>query len=87
MNLDTAAKTINIQQDLKVAELEEMICADYERTDKRWSDYPTSPYTTTFAEALIKAIVHRSSLYLALVVGCAKFHVYFIGDITFLRQS
>ena len=59
MNLDTAARTINIQQDIKVAELEELICADYEKSDKLWSDLPTSPYTTTFAEGIIHVIAHR----------------------------
>jgi len=81
MNLDTAARTINIQQDIKVAELEELICADYEKSDKLWSDLPTSPYTTTFAEGIIHVIAHRSSLYTVVCVGKNMFQVKFIGDI------
>ena len=81
MNLDTAAKTINKQQDLKVAELEEIICSDYEKNNKTWSDYPTSPYTTSFAEALIRSPVNRASLYNVRRVSNRKFQVHFIGAI------
>ena len=31
INMGTAAKTLNVQQDLKIAELEELIFDDYER--------------------------------------------------------
>ncbi|KAL7465293.1 hypothetical protein ACHAXS_005615, partial [Conticribra weissflogii] len=53
MNLDTAAKNLNAQSDLKAAEIEESIYYDYQRNVKHWSSHPTSPFTTTLAEGII----------------------------------
>jgi hypothetical protein len=36
MDMDTSAKTFNLQQDLKAAEIEEIIYYDFTHTDKRW---------------------------------------------------
>ncbi len=59
MDMDTSAKTLNIQQDLKAAEIEEMIYFDFTHTDKRWSKLPTSPYTVSLAEGLLLKMMSR----------------------------
>ena len=79
MNLDTAANTLNIQQDIKAAELEEIIGHDYLKTNKLWSNYPTSSYTTSFAEGLIHMIVKRTPLYSVKRVGLQAFQVHYLG--------
>ena len=63
MYMDMAAKTLNIQQDLKVAELAELIFGDYEGTNKCWGTYPTTPYTITLTDGQIKIINDRAVLY------------------------
>ena len=80
MNMDTAAKTLNVQQDLKAEELSELVFGDFERTHKSWSDFPTAPYTTTFGESLIKGVNDRVKLYSAIRVSESEFQVNFIGD-------
>ena len=77
MNMDTAAKTLNLQQNLKVAELEEIILQDYMKNDKMWSESPTGPYTTTFGEGTISVIKARSKFYTARRVGVNQFQVSF----------
>ena len=52
MNMDTAAKTLNLQTDVKVSEVEAMIYDDFTKTDKRWSNKPTAPYLVSFGEGL-----------------------------------
>ena len=80
MNLDTSAQTLNLQSDLKAAELEDMIYRDYHCTDKHWSDSPSSPFTTTFGEGLINAVYERRHLYHAIRVGLNSFQVTFVGS-------
>ena len=74
MDIDTSAKTLNIQQDLKAAEIEEMIYFDFTHTDKRWSKLPTSPYTVSLAEGLLLKMMSRIHLYefLSLEMGISK---------------
>ena len=43
MNLDTSSQTLNLQSDIKAAELEEMIYRDYHCTDKIFSQYTEFP--------------------------------------------
>ena len=78
--MDTAAQTLNVQQDLKAEELSELVFGDFERTHKEWSNNPTAPYTTTFGEGLIKAVTDRVKLYTAIRVSESVFQVIFIGD-------
>ncbi len=53
MDMDKFAKTLNIQQDLKAAEIEEIIYYNFTHTDKRWSQLPSSPYTVSLADGLL----------------------------------
>ena len=78
--MDTASQTVNVQQDLKAAELSELVFGDFERTHKSWSKNPTAPYTTTFGEGLIKEVTDRVKLYIAIRVSQRAFQVFFIGD-------
>ena len=78
--MDTAANTLNIQQDLKVAELDKLFFDDYRRTSKCWSDYLTTPFTTIFAEGLNKTVNDRAKLYNVQCDGEKECQVHFIGD-------
>ena len=51
--MDTSAKIIITQTDIKVAEREEIIYQEVYHTRKRWSHLPTAPYTVTKAEAIL----------------------------------
>lgn len=79
MNIDTAAKTLNVHTDIKTAQIEELICNDY-RKSKTWSNSPTSAHVTSFAEGLIKSVYDRRHLYKAVRVGERTFEVHYIGD-------
>ena len=79
MNIDTSSQAINLQQDLKAAQLHEIIFADYQKKHKNWSDLPTAPYTTSFAEDLILKIHERSILYRVKRVSMNEFQVKFCG--------
>ena len=47
MGMGTAAQSLNIQSDIKAADLEAMIYSDYTKPEKlRWSTSATAPYTT-----------------------------------------
>ena len=80
MNMDTAAKTLNVQQDLQAESLSELVFGDIERPDKSWSDNPTAPYTVTFGEGLIKSVTERVKLYIVVRIGVYEFQVHYIGD-------
>ena len=80
MNMDTAAKTLNLQSHLKAAELEQMIYRDFSKPNKSWSNLPTAPHTVKFAEELIKVVEERSALYTAERVGERAFQVRFTGS-------
>ena len=79
MNLDTAAKTINIQQDLKAAELKKLVYADNIKRIKLWSSLPMAPYTTTIGEELMKHVHERSYLYSSKRIGSNTFQITCIG--------
>jgi hypothetical protein len=59
MNLDSFAKTMNIQSSIKVQECEEIIFQDATQTHKKWSDLPTSQHTTSVAEGILQGIMSR----------------------------
>jgi hypothetical protein len=80
MDLDTSANTINTQTDIKVAELEEIIYRDYYFKHKRWSNLPTSPYTVSNAEAILKKMMSRVHLYKAIMTDDSVFQVFYTGD-------
>ena len=56
INLDTSAKALNTQADLKAAEIEDIVMRDFEKPVKNWSTTSMSQYVTTFAEGLLKSI-------------------------------
>ncbi len=68
MNLDSSANTINIQISIKVQECEDIIFQDATRTHKKWSDLPTSQYTTSVGEGIIQGIMSRINHYVAKLV-------------------
>jgi hypothetical protein len=68
MNLDTSANTMNIQSSIKVKECEDIISQDAIQTHKRWSDLPTSQYTTSFREGILQGIMSRINDYVAKLV-------------------
>ena len=80
MGMDTSAHTLNLQSDIKAAEMDEIIFGDYKNSDKRWSSHPTAPYTTSFGEGLIKATYERSPLYTTRRVGDKSFQVMYGDD-------
>lgn len=80
MNMDTAAKTLNLQTDVKVSEVEAMIYDDFTKTDKRWSNKPTAPYLVSFGEGLVVEAYKRSHLYKGCRVGAREFQVKYVGD-------
>jgi hypothetical protein len=69
MNLDSLANKINIQTSIKVQECEEIIFQDAMRTHKKWSDLPTSQYTTSIGEVIFQGIMSRINLYEAKLVS------------------
>ena len=79
MNLATAVETINIQQDLKAAQLKELVYADYSRQNKLWRSLPTAPHTTTIGEGLMKRVHERSYLYSGKRIGSNTSQITFIG--------
>ena len=81
MNLDTAAQAINVQQDIKVAELEQIILHDYVKINKNWSSYPTSTRTTSFGEGLAKKVHDRGfACYAARRIGERTFQCSYVGE-------
>ena len=82
MNLSTSANAMNIQADLKAAQLEDIVMRDFEKPIKNWSKTSTSQYVTSFAEGLLKSITERVHMYSSRRVGESTFHVEFIGDST-----
>jgi hypothetical protein len=81
MDMDTSANTINLQTDIKVAELEEIIYRDVYFQHKRWSQLPKATYTVTNAERLINHMVAQIHLYKAKEVNSGIFQVFYIGDV------
>ena len=78
MNLKTSSDAMNLQADLRAAELEDIIMRDYSKPTKFWSNSPTSKFVTTFAEGLIKSVTERTSLYRARRVGTNSFQVEYL---------
>jgi hypothetical protein len=80
MDLDTSANTINTQTDIKVAELEEIIYRDYYFKHKRCSNLPTSLYTVSNVEAILKKMMSRVHLYKARMTDDSVFQAFYSGD-------
>ena len=75
MNLDTSAQTQNLQAAIKAADLDAMLHMEFTRKNKNWSDKPTSPHTTSFAEGLLKVEYERSKLKNVKRTGSKTFEV------------
>ncbi len=54
MDVDMSAKTLNTQTNIRVAECEEIIFHEANRTHKKWSHLPTSKYTVTPVEGILR---------------------------------
>ena len=63
MNIDTSAKTLNTQTNIKCRELEGLIFQEATCTRKTWSTLPTSSHAVTVAEGILKAMMERVELY------------------------
>jgi hypothetical protein len=74
MDMNTLAKTINRQTDIKVANLD-IIYQEVYHTHKRWPHLPTAPYTVTKAEAILKNMMSRVHMYEARMVDMGVFQV------------
>ncbi|KAL7525758.1 hypothetical protein ACHAXR_001148, partial [Thalassiosira sp. AJA248-18] len=59
-NMTTSAKTLNLQAGIRAAELQKIAYDDFVNNDKKWSDKPTSKFTTSFGEGLFKEVYDRS---------------------------
>ena len=79
MNLDTSASSINMQADLKAAQIDDLIYSEFTKPKKVWSQSLTSKYVLTFAEGLLKTVRDRVHLYYSKRVGLASFEVHYIG--------
>ncbi len=79
MSLTTAANAMNVQTDLKAAELKDIAAQDFLKK-KNWSDSATSEYVTTFAEGLLKSVTNRVSMYRSKKMREATFQVEFTGS-------
>ena len=79
MNLDTSASSINMQADLKGAQIDDMIYSEFMKPRKIWSQSLTSKYVVTFAEGLLKAVRDRVHLYCSKRVGLSCFEVHYTG--------
>ncbi len=64
MQPTTSAKTLDIQANIKVAEVKEIIYHYYYFYDKTWSVLPTAWFTITVAKGLIATTRVYRSLYI-----------------------
>jgi hypothetical protein len=87
MNLDTSSNTMSIQSSIKVKECEDIIFQEATCTHKRWSDLPTSPYTTSVGEGILQGEMSRVNQYVAKLVskqtGTSRFQVCYRNTRTF----
>jgi hypothetical protein len=84
MDMDTSAKTLNLQTKMRAADIEEIIYHKANRTHKTWSHLPTSEYTVTTAEGYLRGIMlrcHRDYAKLVSKDGTRPmFHISFTGN-------
>ena len=80
MNMNTAAKAMNMQSDIKASSLEEVVYMDFTKSHKKWSKYPTAPHTTTIAEGAIVSVMERKSLYQCTRVELNEFQCQYAGS-------
>ena len=59
MNLDTSVQTQNLQSSIKAADIDSFLHLEFTRTENKWSNKPTSPYTPSCADALSDIIGHE----------------------------
>ncbi len=78
MNLDSSASSINMQADLKAAQIEDMIHSEFIKPIKKWSNSLTSKHDLSFPEGLLKAVRDRVHLYSPKRVGVASFEVHYM---------
>ena len=77
MGMDVASNQLNLQSDLKAAELDALCCSEFVNTEKTWSSNPTAPDLVSFGEGLVSAEYHRAHDKSDRRVGVARFEVRF----------
>ena len=75
MNLDTSTQTQNVQAAIKAADLDAMLHMKFTQKNKKWSDKPTSPHSTSFGEGLLNVEYERSKLKTVKRTGLKTFEV------------
>merc|ERR1711966_466643 len=75
MNLDTSSTNLNLQANLKAAELDAKLHVEFANTHKLWSDSPSAPYLLSFGEALMVAENLRTEDKTTQRVGSSVFEV------------
>ena len=76
MGLDVSSSTLNLQANLKAAQLDACLHAEFSNTNKRWSDLPTSPYLLSFGEALMVSETNLSEHKTSHRVGASVFQTH-----------
>lgn len=56
MSLDTSAHALITQSRVTARKLEKIIVQDVKKQNKKWPHLPTSQWTTSFGEGLIKSV-------------------------------
>ena len=77
--MDSSAATLNLQFDIKAAEMEAFIHGEFTRNDKNWSDTPTPARATSFGEGLFKVEYARRKHKRARRVGARNFEAVYDG--------
>ena len=77
--MDSSADTLNLQSDIKAAEMEAFMHGEFTRNDQNWSDTPTSARATSFGEGLFNAEYARRKHKSARRVGAREFEVVYDG--------
>ena len=75
MGLDRSANNLNVQADIKAAEIDTFCHSQYVNNKKNWSTHPTAPYVTAFGEGLISHEYRCSITKKCRRVGQAHFQV------------
>lgn len=57
------AAALTMQSVMKTAALNAEAYRNVKKSNKKWSNFPTAPYLTPFAEGLVHSIMARQDLY------------------------
>jgi len=85
--MDASAQTLNLQSDVKAAELNDLVFRDYSQSLKNWSITPTPVHLATFGEGLVKAVYDQHHFYKARRNEDQKFQVIYVGNQNKTKKS